>query len=159
MEQDTQTIGQRLRALRRWRRLTLAELAGLSGMTAAAISMWENGKRPLDRRSHISALAAALRVSETDLTGSPHSGTDPLQSAPHVAIPALRAALAMNTLGEPACDRARPLPEVTAELELLRPAYAAADYLRLGAPLPGLLDELYVHASDTAMRQGRLRRR
>jgi hypothetical protein len=87
----------------------------------------------------ISALAAALQVSEGELTGGPHLGADRLQAGPHTAIPALRAALAVNAIGQPVTDRARPLPEVIAELESLRPAYAAADYMRLGAPLPGQL--------------------
>lgn len=33
--------------------------------------MIEIGQRPLDRRSHIAAVARALRISETDLVGGP----------------------------------------------------------------------------------------
>lgn len=150
MGDDDNTIGARLRQLRRWRRMTLAEVAGLAGISPAYLSMAERGLRPLDRRSMISALAAALRVSETELTGAPHLGTDPLQSGPHTAIPALRVALATNAVGEPAAARARPLPEVTAELETLRLPHGAGDYLRTGQALPGLIDELYLHVSDPA---------
>jgi len=147
MPQDDGTIGGRLRELRLWRHMTLAEVAGLAGVTPAYLSMAERGLRTLDRRSLISALAAALRVSETELTGGPHLGADPLQSGPHAAVPALRVALAVNALGEAVVDRARPLPQVTAELESLRPAHASGDYLLLGPPLPGILDELYWHVS------------
>ncbi len=77
MTGDDITIGARLRELRLWRHMTLAEVAGLAGVTPAYLSMAERGLRPLDRRSIISALAAALRVSETELTGGPHLGTDP----------------------------------------------------------------------------------
>jgi transcriptional regulator with XRE-family HTH domain len=153
---DDITIGARLRELRLWRHMTLAEVAGLAGVTPAYLSMAERGLRPLDRRSIISALAAALRVSETELTGGPHLGTDPQQAGPHTAIPALRIALATNALGEPAVDRARPLPEVTADLETLRSEYAAGDYLRIGQALPGLLDELYFHVSDPVDEIGRV---
>jgi transcriptional regulator with XRE-family HTH domain len=150
MDDGDSTIGTRIRELRRWRRMTLAEVAGLAGISPAYLSMAERGLRSLDRRSLISALAAALRVSETELTGGPHLGSDPLQSGPHAAIPALRVALAMNAPGEPAADRARPLPEVAAELESLRPAHAAGDYLREGPLLPGLIDGLYFHLSSAS---------
>jgi transcriptional regulator with XRE-family HTH domain len=148
MGDDDSTIGARLRELRRWRRMTLAQVAGLAGISPAYLSMAERGLRSLDRRSLISSLAVALRVSETELTGGPHLGTDPLQSGPHSAIPGIRVALGMNAIGEPAADRARPLAELTAELAALRPAYAAGDYLRIGAALPCLIDELYLHVSD-----------
>jgi transcriptional regulator with XRE-family HTH domain len=153
---DDATIGMRLRELRLWRHMTLAEVAGLSGVSAAYLSMAERGLRSLDRRSMISDLAAALRVSETELTGGPHLGTDRLQAEPHLAIPALRDALAVNSIGEPAADRARPLPELAADLESLRLAHAAGDYLVLGPALPGILGELYVHASDPGDEAGQV---
>jgi transcriptional regulator with XRE-family HTH domain len=145
---DDATIGMRLRELRLWRHMTLAEVAGLAGVSAAYLSMAERGLRSLDRRSMISALAAALRVSETELTGGPHPGTDPLQSGPHSAVPALRVALSLNSIGEPSTDRARRLPEVIADLETLRLPHGAGDYLQQGARLPDLLGELYLHVSD-----------
>src|SRR5580658_1354211 len=148
--QDMRPIGERLRLLRRYRGLTQAELAGLAGVPQSLVSLWETGQRSLDRRGAIAALAAALRVSETELTGGPHLSADPLQSGPHSAIPALRRAFAMNSLGVPAAASARPLAEVTAELEALRPAYARYDYLRQGPVLTGLINELYFHVSDAA---------
>src|SRR5260370_29601738 len=85
------TIGERLRALRLWRHMTLAEVAGLAGVSAAYLSMAERGLRSIDRRSLISALAAALRVSETHLTGGPPPpGAAPHQAAPPHALPPLR---------------------------------------------------------------------
>ena len=147
-DDESGTIGARLRELRRWRRMTLTEVAGLAGISAAYLSMAERGLRSLDRRSTISALAAALRVSETDLTGGPHLGTDPLQSGPHATIPALRVALAMNAVGEPAASQGLPLAALIAGLDQLRPAYAAGDYMRIGGALPCLIDELYLHVSQ-----------
>lgn len=78
--------------------------------------MVEHGSRMLDRRSHIAALATALKVSETDLVGGPHLTPDPLQSDPHMSIPALRVALQTNTLKAPALDYARPLTELVQEV-------------------------------------------
>jgi len=109
---DEITIGARLRTLRRWRRKTQVELAGLAGLSPSFLSMVESGQRPLDRRSHIAALASALMVSETDLVGGPHLTPDPMQSDPRMGIPALRVALQTNTLTTPAVNRARPLPDV-----------------------------------------------
>src|SRR5215470_8325569 len=90
MDENTQLIGERLRTLRRWRGMTLAEVAGLAGVSEAYLSMVERGQRSLDRRSYISAVASALQVSEKDLTGGPpHVGADQQQSGPHAMIPAL----------------------------------------------------------------------
>ncbi|GLW65922.1 transcriptional regulator [Actinomadura rubrobrunea] len=145
------TIGVRLRTLRRWRGMSLDELAGLSGLSKSHLSRVERGLRALDRRSHIAAIANALRVSETDLVGGPHLTKDPVQSGPHLAIPALRVAIQANTLTEPAIDRARPLDDlarlVKDELEPLR---RACDYAAIGQILPGVLDELHWHAAQPA---------
>ena len=109
---DEITIGARLRILRRWRAKSQVELAGLAGLSPSFLSMVETGQRPLDRRSHIAALASALKVPETDLVGGPHLTPDPLQSDPHMGIPALRVVLQTNTLTTPAVERARPLREL-----------------------------------------------
>lgn len=145
---DEITIGARLRTLRRWRGKTQAELAGLAGLSPSFVSMVENGQRPLDRRSHIAALASALTVSETDLIGGPHLTADPLQSDPHMSIPPLRVALETNSLTDPACDRARPLDELVRELrDVAGPLFASCDYIRLGRYLPRIVDELHVHTA------------
>lgn len=143
---DEVTIGARLRTLRRWRGKTLAEVAGLAGMSVSYLSMVERGERMLDRRSYISGIAGALKVSETDLVGGPHLSSDRLQSDPHMAIPALREAFQTNRLTHAAIERARPLPElvraVKAEIEPLR---ANSDYTKTGALLPDVIDELHWH--------------
>jgi transcriptional regulator with XRE-family HTH domain len=148
---DEITIGARLRTLRRWRGLTQAALAGLADLSPAFLSMVENGQRPLDRRSHIAALATALRVSETDLVGGPHLSPDPLQSNPHMSIPPLRVALQTNSLTRPAVDRARPLADLHREvLGTIEPMRRICDYVALGRLLPPVIDELYRHAADPA---------
>jgi transcriptional regulator with XRE-family HTH domain len=149
---DEATVGQRLRALRLWRGMSLSEVAGLAGLSAPFLSMAERGLRTIDRRSTISALAGALRVSETDLTGGPHlGGPDRVQSGPHSAVPAIRVALQTNTLTQAAVGHARPLSElcavVTSQLEPMR---RVCDYVRIGALLPDVLDEMYWHAVTAA---------
>jgi transcriptional regulator with XRE-family HTH domain len=146
---DEATIGARLRILRRWRGMTQVQLAGLADLSPSFVSMIENGQRPLDRRSHIAAVASALRVSETDLVGGPHLSADRLQSDPHTAIPALREALQTNKLTAPVVDRARPLAELAREVtSRIEPMRAEADYAGAGALLPGVLDELHWHTAQ-----------
>ena len=143
---DEVTIGARLRTLRRWRGKSQVELAGLAGLSPSFLSMVETGQRPLDRRSHIAALASALKVSETDLVGGPHLSADRQQADPHGAIPALREAFLTNTLTSSAIDCARPLPELaTAVTGHIEPARIRCDYTAVGQALPGVLDELHWH--------------
>jgi transcriptional regulator with XRE-family HTH domain len=144
---DEITVGARLRTLRRWRGKTLAELAGLADVSPSFLSMVEHGQRMLDRRSHISAIASALKVSETDLVGGPHLSADKQQSDPHSTIPALRVALMTNGLTEPAVELARPLPELVSEIIRIEPSHQACDYLTVGAALPSVLDELHYHTA------------
>ncbi|MBX6766341.1 MAG: helix-turn-helix transcriptional regulator, partial [Actinomadura rubrobrunea] len=116
-----------------------------SGLSKSYLSRVERGLRALDRRSHIAALANALRVSETELVGGPHLTKDPVQAGPHAAIPALRVAIQTNRLGDALVDRARPLPELVAEVRALEETFIACDYLGLGERLPGVIDELHLH--------------
>ena len=44
---DEITVGARLRILRRWRGMTLTELAGLAGVSFSYLSMVERGQRML----------------------------------------------------------------------------------------------------------------
>ena len=146
---DEITTGARLRTLRRWRGMTQVELAGLADLSPSFVSMVEHGSRMLDRRSHVAALASALRVSETDLVGGPHLSQDRLQSDPHMAIPPLRVALQTNTLTSPAVDRARPLGELHKEVfGQIEPLRRVCDYVGVGRLLPDVLDELHWHVAQ-----------
>ena len=148
---DTETTGARLRVLRRWRGMTLTELAGLAGVSVSFLSMVEHGQRMLDRRSHIAAVASALKVSETELVGGPHLSPDRLQSDPHMGIPPLRVALQTNTLTSPAVDRARPVQELADEMaDSIWPLRRACDYVQIGHLLPPLIDELHLHVAQPA---------
>ena len=147
---DGITIGARLRTLRRWRGMTQTQVAGLAGLSPSFLSMVETGQRPLDRRSHIAALAGALKVSETDLVGGPHLSPDRLQSDPHAVIPALRAALQTSSVDDPAVDRARPLPVLTREMTRIEPLHQACDYAAVGKALPAIMEELHCHVAVPA---------
>lgn len=146
---DEVTIGARLRMLRHWRGMTLTQVAGLAGLSQAYLSMVERGLRALDRRSHIAAIAAALRVSETDIVGGPHLSADPVQSEPHSHVPGIRVALHTNTLRSAATEHARPVSELAAivagPLDQWR---RLDDFVAMGGKLPDVLDELHLHVAD-----------
>ena len=143
---DEPNIGARLRTLRKWRGLTIQELADLSGISKSLISYMERGERLLDRRSHIASLARVLRVSETELTGLPHVSEDPEQSAPHAVVPILREALTGNTFDDPNVDRARSLDELESLLfgELTELNHKA-DFAHRGELAAPVYDELHFH--------------
>lgn len=148
---DKATIGARIRVLRKWRRMTLTALADQAGISKSFLSMAETGQRAIDRRCHIAALAAALRVSESDLVGGPHIGADPVQSAPHSHVPALRVALETGVHHGPVVERARPLEDLvalmTGPIEFQRRRYG---YDKVGEQLPALIDELHFHVQAPA---------
>jgi transcriptional regulator with XRE-family HTH domain len=129
--------------------MTQVQLADMATLSPSFVSMVEHGTRMLDRRSHISALASALRVSETDLVGGPHLSADRLQSDPHMAIPPLRVALQTNSLTRPAVDVARPLADLNSLVfDTIEPLRRICDYVGLGQLLPDCIDELYRHIAD-----------
>lgn len=71
-----------LRRVRRRRGMTTTALAGLSGLSQSFISMVETGRRPLRRRDHVNALAAALRVPPAQIAPSMTPGSDEWAPAP-----------------------------------------------------------------------------
>ena len=66
LEQHARSVGERLRALRRGQKLTLAELARATGVDIATISRMETGKMTGTLESHIK-LATALGIKVTEL--------------------------------------------------------------------------------------------
>lgn len=157
LRDDETTVGERLHALRIWRGMSLAEVGGLAGVSAAYLSMAERGLRTIDRRSMICALATALRVSESDLTGGPHLSANREQSAPHTTVPALRMALETTSLHDRCDGEARPVPELASELEAIRGLYyRKCDVVSAGERLPRLIEELHIRSWDGAAEADRI---
>lgn len=65
---ESAEIGRRARLIRRRRGLSLDVVAGLAGISKGYLSMLETGKRRLERRGLLDALAGALGCSVVDLT-------------------------------------------------------------------------------------------
>lgn len=122
----------------RWRDisgLTQQDLANAVGVTSAYISMLENGRRPVTKRSLLIALASALQVSVTDLTGQPTAPRSSDDLAIYAAVPALRGALD----DDPAADGLPSLADVASRTDAVMSARMACDYQRLARLLPALV--------------------
>ncbi|WP_370949121.1 helix-turn-helix domain-containing protein [Amycolatopsis sp. cg5] len=127
-------VGHRIRKARRTRGLSLRTTAELAGFSPGFLSMVENGTRTLDRLSHISALADALRVSPGDLLGTSLPSTSPHWDT---AVRDLRTTLlAVSSSVRPH----ETSPELTAEVDDTCYLMNHGEYLILMRRLPSLID-------------------
>ncbi|MGW5715697.1 helix-turn-helix domain-containing protein [Amycolatopsis sp. NPDC003865] len=135
------SIGITIRRLRRWRGLSLEQLAGLSGLSKGYLSKIENERTAIDKRSTLVAIAGALRVSLSDITGDGLEIRDPQADS---AIPAIRDALLSTDL-----DGTEPpigdLAQLLSETQLVAALRQANQDAEVGARLPELLLALHTH--------------
>ncbi|MFD8496590.1 helix-turn-helix domain-containing protein [Amycolatopsis sp. NPDC059657] len=127
-------VGHRIRKARRIRGLSLRTTAELAGFSPGFLSMVENGTRTLDRLSHISALADALRVAPGDLLGTSLPSTSPHWDT---AVRELRITLLA------ASSSVRPnetSPELTRAVDDASYLMNHGEYLILLQRLPSLVD-------------------
>lgn len=125
-------IGEKVAEWRKRRGKSQEVLAGLSGLSQPYLSQIERGRRPVERRSTLVALAAALEVSVSELTGQTGDPTHPWKAPATGAVPAIREALIMRDAGE-----VRPGDGASADAAVA--AVTAADYRAAASLLPGLL--------------------
>ncbi|GAB3004557.1 hypothetical protein GCM10023080_082760 [Streptomyces pseudoechinosporeus] len=78
-------IGERLAAWRVHRRLSQEDLASRAGLEVGYVASLETGADWMDRRGRLAALAGALRLDVSDLTGQPY----PPSGADHAAVRAV----------------------------------------------------------------------
>jgi transcriptional regulator with XRE-family HTH domain len=143
MADERHDIARRLRELRAWRHKTLKVVAELAGITEGHLSRLEHGKRRLNKRSTIAALAAALEVSPSELIGQPVRWEDPAMAEAQATVPVLRLALVGTELGQSGTGSARPVGDVVAEVDRCVALRTACDFAAMGAMLPSLLADLY----------------
>ncbi|MEU4801370.1 helix-turn-helix transcriptional regulator [Actinosynnema sp. NPDC023587] len=147
MDIDDAQIGRRVREVRSWRQMNLSVAAGLAGISPGYLSMIERGLRPVTKRSLLEALAQALRVSPTDLTGAPYRPDDPVGNAAHSALDDIETALAEWLPGEvPDSGPARPWTQVESDMDRLTALRRRSDYAGQGEILPPLIRDLLIHA-------------
>lgn len=80
------SVGRRVREIRVWRGLSLKVAAELAGMTAGHLSNIEHGKRRVDKRSTLEALAAALNVAPSELAATPFPPRDDAAAEARAAV-------------------------------------------------------------------------
>jgi hypothetical protein len=125
--------------------MTLEQLAGRVGKSKAWLSMVENGRRSLDKRSDIAALAEALEVSADALLGEPAPEVQPGRR-PWNLVP-LRAVLLDCAPGDPPDVRPRPVAQLRALNAEAERAVRWSDHDALLRGLPPLIGELEAHAA------------
>jgi transcriptional regulator with XRE-family HTH domain len=129
-------IGLRIRRVRKDRKLTLAVVAGLAGISEGYLSKIECGKKPIDSRKRLIAIANALRVAPSDLTSLPVPA--PANGHTDSSIEAVRLALLAVTDGQPGGE--------VQSVEQLRHRYQAAvdgHFEDRRAAVPGLIADLH----------------
>lgn len=133
-------LGKTLREVRKARGKSLAVIAGRAGISPSYLSRLESGERALDRRSLIVALADALEVAPSEITGGAPAaprGTDDDR-----AFADVRLALLAVGLGEPR-GIVQPAEQLRHRVSHLIAAINGADTAGAGAALPSLIRDLH----------------
>jgi transcriptional regulator with XRE-family HTH domain len=131
----TEFIGYRVARWRDIAGLTQDQLADRVGHSKAYISMIENGARPVTKRSLLIALATALGVSVTDLTGQPNRPRNRDELVLYTAVPALRGALD----DDPDTNPPMHPDQLAAAVDQVMSARMACDYPTLARTLPAVI--------------------
>ncbi len=123
----------------RWRDIggmTQQQLADFVGVTREYISMIENGRRPVTKRSLLIALARALGVSVNDLTGQPYEPESPQELLIYSIASGVREALDEDH-DDPPAD----LATLAATGRRVARARMACDYVTMAELLPGFVSQ------------------
>lgn len=137
-------IGRKLRQIRQARGKSLAVIAGRAGISAGHLSHLESGTRALDRRSLIVALAEALEVAPSEITGAPFAA--PREPEDDRALIEIRHALVAVSLNEP-LGQVQRAEQLRARVITVLGAQNNADNAAVGAALPGLIRDLHATLS------------
>ncbi|MFC4147914.1 helix-turn-helix domain-containing protein [Micromonospora mangrovi] len=141
MATKTDTIGTRIRYWRMRRGgMSQAVLAGLAGVSQPYISQVESGRKTIDRRSTLVAIAAALQVTVADLLGQGTEPGDPARERAAESVPAIWSALIEIEDGERR-PSTRSRDELTADIAQSDQLRNRSHYPAMARMLPGLLLE------------------
>ena len=143
-------MGRTLRQIRNARGKSLKVIADRAGISAGYLSRLESGERALDRRSLIVALANALEVAPSEITGTALEVPGDLEE--DRALRDVRLALLSVGMGQPHGE-VLPVEALTPRVTEILEAQRLCDYALVGAKLPTLIHDL--HATLKAGRDDR----
>ncbi|MGH3933419.1 MAG: helix-turn-helix domain-containing protein [Pseudonocardiaceae bacterium] len=137
-------LGRRVREVRSWRQLTLREAAGLAGLSFSFWGQVERGEKAVTSRKTLEAMAGALRVHPTELTGQPWTPQDPVGAEAQAGLTAIETALERYELGAEPEVTVRPWPQIADDLQrLVTTMRWTGDYAAQSALAPVVLGELH----------------
>jgi transcriptional regulator with XRE-family HTH domain len=141
-----QSIGDRIRTMRKLRDLSTRQAAGLAGISQSTWSRIENGERSADNRHVLAAIAQALQCSTADLTGQSPAPTDRGSARVASAVHRTVQALLDTDLDLPGTVTApRPLAVLAEEADAIQQLGLACRYADAAGRLPDLLREAHAH--------------
>jgi transcriptional regulator with XRE-family HTH domain len=137
-------LGRRVREVRSWRQLTLREAAGLAGLSFSFWGQMERGDKAVTNRKTLEAMASALRVHPTELTGQPWTPHDADDADAHAGLMAIEIALERYELGTEPEVPARAWPQIQADLDrLIKITHWTSDHAVMGELAPAVIGELH----------------
>jgi transcriptional regulator with XRE-family HTH domain len=140
-DDEARTIGRRVRQIRHTQGKSLRVIAELAGMSASHLHRIETGQRALDSRAQTVALAKALQVAPSELTGLPVAA--PGNGEVGAAIDAVRRALMAASHGLPG-GQVLPTEALRARVTATIDALCRCEREReVGATLPDLIGDLH----------------
>lgn len=135
-----EAVGHRLREIRKARGKSLAVIAGLAGISPSYLSRLESGERALDRRSLIVALANALEVAPSEITGAGIGTLGAPEEDRH--LNAVRLALLSASVGEPR-GQIQSVAALAVRVTEVLTAQQNCEYGFVGERLPALIRDLH----------------
>ncbi|MGW0807079.1 helix-turn-helix domain-containing protein [Nonomuraea sp. NPDC002799] len=151
---DQAGIGPRIAEARKLAGLTQEGLALLIPCSKSLVSQVERGSKPATPW-YIAAVARALHVDVTELTGQPYRGSTGRADRAHASIPAIRVALHYWDVPPDLEAEPRDLDALRLDVRKVASLLDRIDYVALGKLLPGLIEELSaaLHGSEGAKRR------
>jgi transcriptional regulator with XRE-family HTH domain len=141
---EAKALGRRLLEIRSWRRLTLREAAGLAGLTFSFWGQVERGEKPVTSRKTLEAMAGALRVHPSELTGQPWTRRDVVSAGADAVLTGIEIALERYELGVDPEVPVRVWPQIQADIDrLVRLHHHVVDYTATGELASTLIGELH----------------
>lgn len=148
MDKRTATVGQRVRQERTRQGMSVRRLAKLADLSPSMISRVEMGERNLDRRQTLHAVADALGVPVSTLTGQPYEPHTKQEQVLQAAVADIRDALHSTEVGERWDEPTRDLSTLRHELDRAARLSRDSTLAPLAQMVPMLVTDLHAHAAD-----------